>query len=271
MTPADKPDFGRLLVTAFRFVGQELTAEAAADWYDEFEGYPLAALAAAFRRHRRDSPYPPKPSDLYRHLDGGGADAGRPTPDEAWGLLRRFVDDEAETGVLSEEMREAWAVCHPVLATGDGVGARRAFIDAYARAVAAARERREPARWTVTLGADPRLREARLREAVAAGRLSADHVRALLPGPGAGSLEQVAGLLEGPGASDQERRTAERFRALAALLRRQSDEEARRREAEKARQREAEAARREVIDALVRQREAKAARREEAPKKRAAR
>lgn len=263
MTPADKPDFGRLLVTAFRFVGQELTAEAAADWYDEFEGYPLAALAAAFRRHRRDSPYPPKPSDLYRHLDGGGADAGRPTPDEAWGLLRRFVDDEAETGVLSEEMRAAWAVCHPVLATGDGVGARRAFIDAYARAVAAARERREPARWTVTLGADPQLREARLREAVAAGRLSADHVRALLPGPGAGSLEQVAGLLEEPGASDQERRTAERFRALAALLRRQSDEEARRREAEKARQREAEAARREVIDALVRQRE-------EVPKKRAA-
>lgn len=263
MTPADKPDFGRLLVTAFRFVGQELTAEAAADWYDEFEGYPLAALAAAFRRHRRDSPYPPKPSDLYRHLDGGGADAGRPTPDEAWGLLRRFVDDEAETGVLSEEMREAWAVCHPVLAAGDGVGARRAFIDAYARAVAAARERREPARWTVTLGADPKLREARLREAVAAGRLSADHVRALLAGPGAGSLEQVAGLLEGPGASDQERRTAERFRALAALLRRQSDEEARRREAEKARQREAEAARQEEIDALVRQRE-------EVPKKRAA-
>ncbi|MEI2806892.1 MAG: hypothetical protein V9G18_13415 [Albidovulum sp.] len=263
MTPADKPDFGRLLVTAFRFVGQELTAEAAADWYDEFEGYPLAALAAAFRRHRRDSPYPPKPSDLYRHLDGGGADAGRPTPDEAWGLLRRFVDDEAETGVLSEEMRAAWAVCHPVLATGDGVGARRAFIDAYARAVAAARERREPARWTVTLGADPQLREARLREAVAAGRLSADHVRALLPGPGAGSLEQVAGLLEGPGASDQERRTAERFRALAALLRRQSDEEARRRAAEKARRREAEAARREEIDALVRQRE-------EVPKKRAA-
>lgn len=263
MTPADKPDFGRLLVTAFRFVGQELTAEAAADWYDEFEGYPLAALAAAFRRHRRDSPYPPKPSDLYRHLDGGGADAGRPTPDEAWGLLRRFVDDEAETGVLSEEMRAAWAVCHPVLAAGDGVGARRAFIDAYARAVAAARERREPARWTVTLGADPQLRETRLREAVAAGRLSADHVRALLPGPGAGSLEQVAGLLEGPGASDQERRTAERFRALAALLRRQSDEEARRRAAEKARQREAEAARREEIDALVRQRE-------EVPKKRAA-
>lgn len=220
MTPADKPDFGRLLVTAFRFVGQELTAEAAADWYDEFEGYPLAALAAAFRRHRRDSPYPPKPSDLYRHLDGGGADAGRPTPDEAWGLLRRFVDDEAETGVLSEEMRAAWAVCHPVLAAGDGVGARRAFIDAYARAVAAARERREPARWTVTLGADPQLREARLREAVAAGRLSADHVRALLPGPTPNSIEQVAGLLEGPAAGAEEAKSANVLREIAAMLRR---------------------------------------------------
>ena len=218
MTPADKPDFWRLLATAFRFAGQKPTAEAAADWFDEFEPYPLAAVAEAFRRHRRESPYLPKPHDLYRYLDGPRADDGRPTADEAWGLLRRFAGDEAETGALTEEMRAAWAVCGAVLKAGDDVGARRAFIDAYERAVAAARSRHEPARWTVSLGTDQNLRRLRLDEAVQGGKITADAARAMLPGPTAVSIHQVAGLLEGPGQSPDERAVAERLRGLVAIL-----------------------------------------------------
>ena len=218
MTPADKPVFWRHLATAFRFAGQEPTAEAAADWFEEFERYPLAAVAEAFRRHRRESPYPPKPRDLYRHLDGERAVDGRPTADEAWGLLRRFAGDEAETGTLTEEMRAAWAICGAVLKSGDDVGARRAFIDAYERAVAAARERHEPARWTVTLGTDRNLRRLRVDEAVRVGRITADAARAMLPGPTADSIEGVAGLLEGPDQSPDERAVAARLRGLVAIL-----------------------------------------------------
>jgi len=242
MRTDDKPEFGRLLVKAFRFAGKEVHPEQAADWFDEFQGYPLAALDAAFRRHRRESPHPPKPADLYRHLDGGAAADGRPGGDEAWGMLLGLVRDERETGVLSDEMRAAWAVCQPILDAGDAVGARRCFLEVYAREVASARERHVPARWTVTLGTDRRLREDRLRQAVSAGRIGADHARSLLPGPDTSSLEQVAGLLEGSDAPRPDAETAGRLRALAALLRKSlaDDEEARRAERERRRAAEAE-------------------------------
>lgn len=248
MRAEDKTAFGALLLKAFRFAGKDVDAELAADWFDEFQDYPLAALDAAFRRHRRESPHPPKPADLYRYLDGEAAADGRPGGDEAWGLLLRQVRDERETGVLSDEMRAAWAVCQPILDARDAVGARRCFLEVYAQAVASARERHAPARWTVTLGSDQRLREERLRQAVMAGRISADHARSLLPGPDTGSLEQVAGLLEGPDAPRQDAETAARLRALAALLRKSRADDEAERQAERERRRAAEAERKKRID-----------------------
>ena len=249
MWPNERPAFVALLTRAFRFAGKDITTEPEliADWLDEFAAYPLAALEDAFRHHRRTSPYPPKPADLYRRLEGADAHDGRPTGDEAWGLLLRLIRDERETGVLSDEMRAAWRVCDPILKAGDEVGARRCFLDAYARAVNAAREQPQATHWTVTLGHDPQLRAQRLSEAVAAGRLTADHARALLPGPTPASLDQVAGLLEGPAASPDEHRTAERLRALAQLLKASSAEAEQRRAEERQRQREAEDARRQEL------------------------
>lgn len=230
MLPTEKVQFVEMLRRAFRFAGKELTAEMAIDWHEEFADWPLAALDSAFRRHRRESPYPPKPADLWRVLDQAGADDGRPGPDEAWGLLVRLVRDERETGVLSGEMREAWSVCGPILDAGDEVGARRCFIEVYTRAVASARQRREVARWTVTLGTDRALRAIRLDEAVRYRRIGRDHAAGLLSGPSPASIDQVAGLLSGPESPPQSLDVAERLRGLAALLRRFiADDDARRR------------------------------------------
>ncbi len=121
--------------------------------------------------------------------------------------------------MLTDEMREAWAACGAILASGDQIGARRCFIEVYQRHVREADQNGAVARWSVTLGTDARLREARLKEAVEARRISLDQVRALLPGPAPASISKVAGLLEGPDASEQDARTAARLRALAALLR----------------------------------------------------
>lgn len=108
MSPTEKQAFVTLLVKAFRMAGKDITGdpEAVADWMDEFADYPIPALDTAFRRHRRESVYPPKPADIYRYLDGQQAADGRPSADEAWGLLLRLIRDERETGVLSDEMRE---------------------------------------------------------------------------------------------------------------------------------------------------------------------
>ncbi len=232
MSPTEKQAFVTLLVKAFRMAGKDITGdpEAVADWMDEFADYPIPALDTAFRRHRRESVYPPKPADIYRYLDGQQAADGRPSADEAWGLLLRLIRDERETGVLSDEMREGWSACGPILDAGDEVGARRCFIAAYESHVRDARQRREPARWTPTLGTCPQLRAQRLGEAVNAGRLGRAHVAGLLPGPAPASIEQVAGLLEGPDAPRGAFDAAASLRGLAAMLRRSiADDDAHRR------------------------------------------
>ena len=134
-------------------------------------------------------------------------------------MLLRLISDERETGVLTEQMRAGWEACQPILDLGDEVGARMCFLDVYRRRIQDARQRGNPAHWSVTLGADPQLRIQRLSEAVAARRIDADQARWLLPGPPLASLAQVAGLLEGPDASPQELTTSQRLRDLAQMLR----------------------------------------------------
>lgn len=246
MSPTEKPQFVALLTRAFRFAGKDISAdpETVADWLDEFAEYPLAALDGALRRHRRESVYPPKPADIYRYLDGKAADDGRPCADEAWGMLLRFARDEAETGVMSEEMREAWLACGPILDEGDEVGARRCFISVYESHVRDARERHEPARWTVTLGTDKALRVQRVEQAVKLGRIGADQARALLPGPSTASLEQVAGLLEGPDAPPDALAVSQRLRELIEIINNAGSKADDQRKAEEAARREREQAER---------------------------
>ena len=254
MNATDKTAFAALIVKTWRFYGKRPEAEDIAAWFDLLEDCPLAAVATAFKRHLTDpnaGQYLPKPADLIRHLQRRSEDDGHPNPDEAWGLLLRLANDERETGVLTEEMRAGWQACQPILELGDEVGARRCFLAVYACHVEDARQRNRPARWTVTLGTDPALRQQRLGEALEARRIGADQVRALLPGPAPASLDQVAGLLEGPDASEQEAKTAERLRALAAMLRAGSAEAEARRTAERQQQREREAERKRAIQDLL--------------------
>lgn len=247
MRSTDKQEFATLISRTWRFYGKTPTGEDTADWFDLLESFPLEAVAAAFKRHLTDperGQYPPKPADVIRHLNGMTPSDGRPGPDEAWGLLLRFINNEADTGLYSEEMRAGWEACDPILKLGDEVGARKCFIETYARAVQDARQQHRPARWTVTLGTDPALRQQRLVEAVEARRIGRDQVTALLPGPAPASLDQVAGLLEGPNASRHEAQTAERLRMLARMIRASAAEDIASRAEERRRQREVEEAHR---------------------------
>ena len=244
MLPTDKPAFAALIAKTWRFYDKTPSAETVADWFELLQDFPLDAIATAFKRHLTDSkagPYLPKPGDIIRQLPTASTDDGHPGPDEAWGLLLRLVNDERETGVLTEQMRAGWQACQPILDLGDEVGARMCFLDVYRRRMAEAHQNGFKAHWTPTLGADPALRVQRLNEAVAARRIGIDQARSLLPGPTLGSLDQVAGLLEGPEASPQDLNTSQRFRNLAQRLRDDKTETDRRWVEQRQRQREAKA------------------------------
>ena len=225
MLVTDKPAFVAELVRAFRFAGKDITTdlEQLADWVDEFMEYPIASLLAALKQHRRNSPYPPKPADIYAFLES--QTAGHPAPDEAWGMLMAFVSDEGATGFLTDQMREAWRVCGSLLDMGDNIGARMCFLETYRKALKIAAAQRTPPAWHVTLGADVKRRKPALQDAVARGYISADYAASLLPAPVA-NLERVAGLLEGKVTDNPNYATyAERLRDLVKSIKAMPDTE----------------------------------------------
>ena len=88
--------------------------------------------------------------------------------------------DESDTVVWTEQIAEAAGIAQPVLDSGDEVGARMAFRDAYDRIL---RERPEKPRWYPSLGSDLGRRTAALDRAVRAGLLTQSHATGLLPAP----------------------------------------------------------------------------------------
>jgi hypothetical protein len=254
MNSTDRAGFAAHILAIAEIYGKALSTPAIGIYWTALQGYPLAAVQRAIERHVQDSEagrFFPKPADLIRQLRPRAEDDDHPDPDEAWGLLVRLIGDERETGVLTEEMRAGWAACQPILDAGDEVGARKCFLTVYVRHVEDARRHGQRARWTVTLGTCPHLRAQRLTEAVRANRLSRDQMTALLPGPAPASLDQVAGLLEGPDVPRQDAETAQRLRALAALLRAGSAEADARRAAERQQQRERETERKRTVRDLL--------------------
>ncbi len=197
-------------------------------WIASLQPYALDEVQAAFERHITDpdaGQFPPKPADIIRQLQAlyPESNSGHPGPEEAWGMLLRFVNDERETGLLTEEMRHAWAICSPILQANDEVGARMCFLETYRKAVQKARSERRGPKWSLTMGTDVERRKAAMEAAVDAGRISADYAQSLLPAP-VHSLEHLAGLLEHQRSKPEpgQPRLSARFRELAAQLHRAS-------------------------------------------------
>ncbi|MDQ5910890.1 MAG: hypothetical protein QG599_2987, partial [Pseudomonadota bacterium] len=186
MLPTDKPAFTGLIAKTWRFYEKTPTAETVADWFDVLEGLPLEAVAIAFKRHLTDpkaGQYLPKPGDIIRHIPTATTDDGHPGPEEAWGMLIHFANDEQETGLYTEPMRQAWEACDPILKLGDEVGARMCFLETYRKAMKQAVETRNSPKRSLTKGSDVERRKSALQEAVAAKRISADYAQSLLPAP----------------------------------------------------------------------------------------
>jgi hypothetical protein len=204
MVDADLVEFASLLdgVCALLTRGQYAPNEASTElFFNALAGYPMPAVRAAFQAHVKTSRFSPTPADL---LDILAKADGRLGPEEAWSEALQSVDESVSV-VWTPEMAQAWNVARQVLP--DKIGARMAFKEAYAALVEAARARREPMRWEVSLGHDPAKRAEALKRAddlnrgwrqLGLGTTAAEDTLAL-PAP----REPVA-LLAGPdGASPQ--------------------------------------------------------------------
>lgn len=181
MTPNDKPQFGKALADLMASYGKPLPDGAMVNvWFNTLAPFAPQVIAAAFAAYKDERPdHAPVPNSIAarcRLLDG------RPGVEEAWAIALTS-QDEADTVVWTTETAEAFALCRPVLAMGDEVGARMAFKDAYLRLVAQARATNAPAVWSASIGWDQTKRTAVLKRAARAGLLPAPQATALLSGP----------------------------------------------------------------------------------------
>ncbi len=151
MKSTDNATFAVMLTGVMRDVYEKPVLPTLIDlWIASLKPYELAEVNAAFQRHLTNpdtGQFPPKPADIIRQLQArqpAEGDSGHPGPEEAWGMLIRFVNDERETGLYTEPMRQAWEACDPILKLGDEVGARMCFLETYRKALKRAQETRTP-------------------------------------------------------------------------------------------------------------------------------
>lgn len=133
----------------------------------DLDAYPPPAVMMALRRCRMEHRGRLTAEAVISRIDDG-----RPGAEEAWAMIPR---DEDGSVVWTDEMASAYGVAAPLLAQGEPIAARMAFLEHYRAAVARARLDARPATWRPSLGRDPRGRDAALIDAAERGRIGRDH------------------------------------------------------------------------------------------------
>lgn len=227
-------EFAQLLDDAYDLIGsganKVISGGAKSLFFAAMGPYSLAQFRAALSAHCLDKArgrFTPKPADIIEQIEASELNDGRPGAEEAWAIALTSLD-EADTVVWSTECSEAFRIAKPVLVASGAISARKGFIEAYERLVAAARAARRPVEWVTSVGWDIGKRELALSRAVVCGHLPAPAAAALLPAPEVArealsdhdrqQLQTVLGLLaEGEAARRHRAERAEQERLGAEM------------------------------------------------------
>lgn len=135
--------------------------------------YPEEQVIGALQRCRRELKGRLTIADVLQRLEDG-----RPAPEEAWAMIPR---DEAASAMWTLEMRSAYGAAARLIAEGQNVPARMAFLETYRAEVQKARDAARPVEWEFSPGTDKTGRELVLLDAAEKGRITASGAAALLP------------------------------------------------------------------------------------------
>lgn len=140
----------------------------------DLDGYDETGVMAALTRCRKE--LDGKPFNVAAVI--ARIDDGHPGIEEAWAMMPMA---ETQSVVWTQEMADAFGLARPLLESGDRIGARMTFKEAYQKAVVLARDAKRPAKFLPSLGSDVAGRESVIRDAIDRGRLTVSHARAFVP------------------------------------------------------------------------------------------
>lgn len=196
LTPDQEDALLASLFATAESMQQQLTPAAAQLMVQDLKAFDEQVLVAALQAVRREGGRFTVAAVL-KHVEAAD---GRPAANEAWAIaLQSF--DESDTVLTTPEIQQAATAASAIFAAGDKIGARMAFIAAYERVVATARQQALPVAWTLSLGYDTQRRVLAIEEAQRLGRLPAAVAQQLLEHHGLESATNdgraIAGLLTG--------------------------------------------------------------------------
>lgn len=234
------------LTVVYELAAQQITPGALAVLAEDLLPYGLQRVLAGLDLCRREFGGKLTPAVIIEKIQQAD---GRPGVGEAWAIAIAAAD-ERNTVVWTPEIAQAWALACPLYGC-DKFGARKAFEEAYQRAVRAAISECRPVTWRASIGWDNSARDTALNDAVTKGLLTHDSVAMFLPAPepsdeageadeSDGVVSTVVGLLTGKTADtskkpplsneEQRRRLAEAREAIYAGQKKRAEEAARRRD-----------------------------------------
>lgn len=127
---------------------KEIKEAQAKIFFNALAEYDFNAVEKSFNAHIRTSKFFPTPADIIQNIPKPKL-AGHIGSDEAWQLALKAMD-ERNSVVLNEQIMKARECAMDIYYSGDKVGARMAFRDAYNRIIL---ESPNPT-WFVSLGFD---------------------------------------------------------------------------------------------------------------------
>lgn len=169
-------DFARLMAEVAATYGRALNAGLLTTYRRILGEYSLEVLQQAIDAHLSDQDagrFFPTPAHLLAKIPG----RAWLSADEAWAVCLKSLDEWA-TVVVSDVIMSARAIALPILESGDKIGARMAFREAYDRILA---DRGGQQGWYISLGYDKSSREEVALQAVQAGMITMDAAIALVP------------------------------------------------------------------------------------------
>jgi hypothetical protein len=175
MTLAEKRELARAVATTAGLMGFPLDAEMIAAFVERLSRYPLQVVLTGLQAVERDER---GRLTLKSILDRLGAGVGHLRGNEAWSLSQA-AEDERNTMVWTTEMQRAWHQAQPLVEGGDKIAARMAFLEAYDRFCAEARNAGRMPEVVVTRGWDASTADGAIARARVAGLLTAEDAERL--------------------------------------------------------------------------------------------
>lgn len=161
-------DIAQAVTATAEVLGHEITPAAVQMITQDLADYPDQQIAQALQACRRELTGRLTLAAILQRIT---QQDGHPEPNEAWAIALRAADEASSVGI-TRQIAAALQAANPVLATGDKIGGRMAFIDSYQRQLAQARNQYTPAQWYLSPGHCPQGRAEELERMKQEGLLT---------------------------------------------------------------------------------------------------